>query len=239
MTQAQGGAAGQATAAAPAGAPSRAAPPSPADAPSRADAPAQADAPARVEGPSRAHTRQRIQSVALELFAEQGYDKTSLREIAERLGVTKAALYYHFKSKEDIVNSLVEDFYAEIDELIAWGAALPRTPPARAEVLSRYYGIVSAGTGVFRMLQHNQASVNSLAHTKKRESLYRERMHALAALLTEPGAPVASQLRATMALASVSFGCMFYADQVHDAQELRTMVLGLAYELAGAQPAKN
>ena len=42
-------------------------------------------------------TRQRIQAVALELFTEQGYEKTSLREIAERLNVTKAALYYHFK----------------------------------------------------------------------------------------------------------------------------------------------
>src|SRR5207249_9245344 len=51
---------------------------------------------------ARHDTRQRIQTVALELFAEQGYDKTSLREIAERLDVTKAALYYHFKSKEDI-----------------------------------------------------------------------------------------------------------------------------------------
>src|SRR5580704_12464879 len=49
----------------------------------------------------RGDTRARIQQVALELFAEQGYDKTSLREIAERLDVTKAALYYHFKSKED------------------------------------------------------------------------------------------------------------------------------------------
>ena len=49
---------------------------------------------------ARSDTRARIQQVALELFAEQGYDKTSLREIAERLDVTKAALYYHFKSKE-------------------------------------------------------------------------------------------------------------------------------------------
>ena len=54
-------------------------------------------------------TRSRIQEVALELFTEQGYEATSLREIAERLGVTKAALYYHFKTKDDIVCSLVED----------------------------------------------------------------------------------------------------------------------------------
>ena len=43
-------------------------------------------------GGRRGDTRARIQRVALELFAEQGYERTSLREIAERLGVTKAAL---------------------------------------------------------------------------------------------------------------------------------------------------
>src|SRR5207248_6873055 len=75
---------------------------------------------------ARHDTRQRIQTVALELFAEQGYDKTSLREIAERLDVTKAALYYHFKSKEDIVASLVEDYFGQIDELISWGKTQPR-----------------------------------------------------------------------------------------------------------------
>ena len=47
-------------------------------------------------------TRERILDAALDLFIEQGYDKTSLREIAERVGVTKAALYYHFESKEEI-----------------------------------------------------------------------------------------------------------------------------------------
>ncbi len=58
---------------------------------------------------SRGNTRQRIQDIALELFAERGYEKTSLREIAEQLGVTKAALYYHFRTKEDLVTSLFED----------------------------------------------------------------------------------------------------------------------------------
>src|SRR6185369_14993893 len=56
-----------------------------------------------------ADTRSRIQRIALELFIEQGYEQTSLREIAERLGVTKAALYYHFRTKDDIVDSLVQD----------------------------------------------------------------------------------------------------------------------------------
>ena len=51
-------------------------------------------------------TRERILDVALDLFIEKGYDKTSLREIAEQLGFTKAALYYHFATKDDILMAL-------------------------------------------------------------------------------------------------------------------------------------
>ena len=188
------------------------------------------------QAPARHDTRQRIQAVALELFAEQGYDKTSLREIAERLGVTKAALYYHFKSKEDIVASLVEDYFGQIDDLIAWGRTQPRTAASRAEVLDRYYRIVAEGSGVFRMLQHNQASVSSLAHAKNRSELFRERMDALVGLLTEADAPLESQVRAAVGLASVSFGCMFYADRAGDPEKLRAIVLDIACGLTGAQP---
>jgi AcrR family transcriptional regulator len=183
---------------------------------------------------ARADTRARIQAVALELFAEQGYDKTSLREIAERLDVTKAALYYHFKSKEDIVASLVEDYFGQIDDMIAWGRTQPRTPESRAQVLDRYYRIVAEGSGVFRMLQHNQASVNSLAHAKNRE-VFRERMDAMVGLLTEPDAPLEGQVRAAVALASVSFGCMFYADRTDDPERLRAIVLDIACELTGVR----
>jgi len=102
-------------------------------------------------------------------------------------------------------------------------------------VLRRYYSIVAAAGQVFRMLQHNQASVNSLAHAKNRSELFRERMDALVALLTEPDAPLAIQLRAAMALASVSFGCMFYADRAANPAELEATVLDIAFELTGAQ----
>jgi AcrR family transcriptional regulator len=186
------------------------------------------------EAHARQDTRARIQSVALELFAEQGYDKTSLREISERLGVTKAALYYHFKSKEDIVTSLVEDYFGQIDELVAWGKTRPKTPETRAELLRRYFGIVTAGGEVFRMLQHNQASVNSLAHAKNRSEFFRERMDNLVAVLTEDDPPLASQVRAAVALVSVSFGCMFYADRFDDTGELRDTVLDIAFGLVGA-----
>jgi AcrR family transcriptional regulator len=58
------------------------------------------------DSPSAGSTRERILDIALELFTERGYEKTSLRDIAERLGTTKAALYYHFERKEDILLEL-------------------------------------------------------------------------------------------------------------------------------------
>ena len=65
-----------------------------------------APASAVVPGEEKANTRERILDIALELFTERGYDKTSLRQIAEQLGFSKAAIYYHFASKEDIFMAL-------------------------------------------------------------------------------------------------------------------------------------
>src|SRR6201992_471175 len=90
----------------------------------------------------RGDTRARIQQIALELFAEQGYERTALREIAERLGVTKAALYYHFKSQEDIVRSFTEDYFGHVDALIAWGREQPRSAGTASELLDRYITVV-------------------------------------------------------------------------------------------------
>ena len=62
-------------------------------------------------------TRERILTVANELFIEQGYEGTSLREIADRLDITKAALYYHFRSKDEILTTLLKPFFVLLDDL--------------------------------------------------------------------------------------------------------------------------
>lgn len=58
-------------------------------------------------------TRNAIRDVAVELFAQHGYERTSLREIAERLGMTKAALYYHYPSKQSLLLAIIEPLIAE------------------------------------------------------------------------------------------------------------------------------
>lgn len=54
---------------------------------------------------------------ALDLFADKGYDSTSINDIIEKVGVTKGAFYYYFKSKEQVLDEIVEKFN-EYDALI-------------------------------------------------------------------------------------------------------------------------
>ena len=53
-------------------------------------------------------TKERIINTALELFAERGYPGTSMSDIAKQLGFTKAALYKHYTSKQEILDRIVE-----------------------------------------------------------------------------------------------------------------------------------
>ncbi|MFB2598255.1 TetR/AcrR family transcriptional regulator [Herbiconiux sp. P17] len=77
---------------------------------------------------SGGQTRAEIQQVALTLFSTQGYDATSLREIAERVGISKASLYYHFRSKDEIVASVLGSRGDEAAELLEWVRAQPSGP---------------------------------------------------------------------------------------------------------------
>src|ERR1700755_685582 len=111
----------------------------------------------------RTDTRSRVQKVALELFAEQGYEKTSLREIAERLGVTKAALYYHFRTKEDIVRSLFDDLLEHIDTLVAWGREHDMTLANREELVRRYANMLDGpGAPLVQFMHGNQSAMRDL-----------------------------------------------------------------------------
>jgi AcrR family transcriptional regulator len=179
----------------------------------------------------RRDTRAQVQQVALELFAEQGYEKTSLREIAERLDVTKAALYYHFKSKEDIVHSFTDDYFAEIDGLLEWAKDQPRTEETRREILDRYVGIVLGSGEVFRFLEQNRAAVQAMEASKDRFTRFRGRLDALVDLLAGPGAPLRDRVRATAAMLSVGATCHVYLQQVDDLDKLRAVILEIATDL--------
>lgn len=178
----------------------------------------------------RGNTRQRIQDVALELFSEHGYDKTSLREIAEKLGVTKAALYYHFKTKEDIVISLFQDLSRPCDELVTWAEGQPRTLETKQEVLRRYSEALSSAEPLFRFMQENQAAVRELSIGET----FKQRMLTLFELLKEPDAELRDEVRCITALFSMHAGMFAMQNVKGDPEEKRKAILEVATELVTA-----
>jgi AcrR family transcriptional regulator len=74
--------------------------------------------------------REQLLASACRLFAEKGYEVTSTEEIARKAGLTKGALYFHFKSKEDILLALIESVEDRFREHFA-RLELGRTTPGR------------------------------------------------------------------------------------------------------------
>ncbi|MFI8849573.1 TetR family transcriptional regulator [Streptomyces sp. NPDC053499] len=66
----------------------------------------------------QASTRERILHEAERLFVERGYHATALQEVADRVGITKAALYYHFPSKAEILGDLLNPMTAELEQVL-------------------------------------------------------------------------------------------------------------------------
>ncbi|MFD9127065.1 TetR/AcrR family transcriptional regulator [Kitasatospora sp. NPDC059571] len=147
----------------------------------------------------RSDTRARIVEVALELFASQGYEKTSLREIADRLGVTKAALYYHFKTKDDIVHGIVETMSAPIDDTIAWGEGKPWSPELRDELVRRFAAGMVERAPLLRFFHENQPALRESPAGLE----FKERMLAMIRLVQGPHADFRDRLRASMTLFSI------------------------------------
>ena len=87
--------------------------------------PRQANAQKRTRrGP---HTRKQILDVSLRLISERGFARTTVRDIARKAGITDAAIYYHFQSKREILEALVEErgFVAGLQQLERVSADLP------------------------------------------------------------------------------------------------------------------
>jgi AcrR family transcriptional regulator len=66
--------------------------------------------------------RERIIVTATGMFVERGYEGVAMREIAAACGITKAALYYHFDGKPDLLNEIFTSYLAEIAEVVAASA---------------------------------------------------------------------------------------------------------------------
>lgn len=146
-------------------------------------------------GDTREETRARILATALELIAANGFAGTSTREISERLGFTKAALYYHFRTKDDLLAALVAPAIGELAALAAGMSPRPAAAPRRS-VLAAYADLVISHEDLIRVLSQDPSVANRPPLTAT-APLY-DRLTQLLSGVEAPGAAERARVRAAL-----------------------------------------
>jgi AcrR family transcriptional regulator len=159
-------------------------------------------------------TRERILDVALDLFVDKGYDSASLREIAEQMGFSKAALYYHFASKGDIFFALHLRLHQSMDRLLAdLGPGLVDLATWE-HFLDRAVDEMLANRKLFAMHQRNQNAFQDV-HAEHHHEEHVEIEERMRSLWTDPNTD--PQLRFRMAASfAAGFATIMMAGDVFD-----------------------
>ena len=124
-------------------------------------------------------TRARILANALSLFAKKGYDHTTFNDIAERLKMTKGAVYWHFESKQALLMAIIDEMLVKFGDLIS--ALLPAgvstfeglSFPVVADMMVRHavYTVEDSRMSAFFTLVHEQIRWSSTSMAQMRENL--------------------------------------------------------------------
>ncbi|MEU0564922.1 helix-turn-helix domain-containing protein [Nonomuraea sp. NPDC005983] len=156
-------------------------------------------------------TKARIQAVARELFVQQGVQNTSLRQISDRLGITKPALYYHFASRDDLVRSIVQPMVEDVERFVA-----RREPGDPRKLLEDYFDLIWRHREVIVMVVRE---MSTLAYLDLGERMFDWRRRLITLLLGEE-ITQAAHIRATVALGGMADCTVEYAhlplDEVKD-----------------------
>ncbi|MEV7525342.1 TetR family transcriptional regulator [Streptomyces sp. NPDC091371] len=180
-------------------------------------------------------TRQRILRVSMELFGVRGFHETSLREIAERVGVTKAAVLYHFPGKADILGALVEPMLNDLAAAMANAAAASAAGPGRAR-WAAIEGMLDVWLEHRYLIRLNLQDM-ALATPGPAFARFRDAMLRANALVAGPDPDLAGRVRAAQAVAMLSDPVVLFADAPVGA--LRAAVLDGVHRLLDgtAEPA--
>ncbi len=146
----------------------------------------------------RTQAQTRIIEAALGLFGEHGVNGTSLQMIADRLGVTKAAVYHQFPAKDDIVLAAIEVELVKLEETLA--DADPAAPDARDRVLRHVIEQAVEHRSMVSAVQRDPVIVRLLA----RHEPFRQLMDRLSTVLT--GGRTDAEIRVRVAMVSAAIG---------------------------------
>ena len=196
---------------------------------SSAGGPAAGESPfdsARDKGSARA----RVLEVARDLFAARGYERTPLRAVSDSLGVTKAAIYYHFKAKEDLLVAILGPVLDRIDALIDSVGDGFESPGELRTFLGRYFDEVASDAGVVALLRDPGVAESRLGGRLVSQ-------HARMRVLLGAGADPASVIRTTTALRGLELAVVEFGDAPPD--QVRETALDIAVRVLESDPASS
>jgi AcrR family transcriptional regulator len=184
-------------------------------------------------------TRERILDIALELFVTRGYDKTSLRDIAERLGTTKAALYYHFERKQDILlelhlrlHALGRDALEQLERLEDGQARVDAWPG----LVDHFIDQVLENRELVLMHQRNHNALEELTNNERHRAENDDIERQFRRVLESPAIPLAQRVRMACSLGAVVGALVGGEGLFGDVQmdELAELVRGAIRDLLGS-----
>ncbi|MFL6120961.1 TetR/AcrR family transcriptional regulator [Actinophytocola sp.] len=149
----------------------------------------------------RGETRARLLDTALGLFTVHGVEGTSLQMIADALGVTKAAVYYHFRTKDEITEAVVEPALDELVAILDRAATMPRPGPRADYLIGEFVDLVVRNRVLVAVLCSDPGvnrAVDRILHGEQNV------MTRLPAMLAGPDADEGTEVAAHVALAGVA-----------------------------------
>lgn len=145
-------------------------------------------------------TRRRLIDVAVELFTHRGVAGTSLQIISDELGLTKSAIYHHFRTREELLSAVLEPIISEVASLVD-AASLPRSAQARAErLLVGYAALAVRHRQVFPLLTGDPV-VGEMLRARPHWGALVDRQLALCAGV-EPG--LGGQVKAALVMSGIA-----------------------------------
>lgn len=129
--------------------------------------------------------REEILDAAEALFGNQGIEGTSVGELLERVGIARGTLYYHFESKEAIVEALVQRLVGRLLAAAREAAGASRGRPAMDRIASSLEALRAAGAPSEALMSHLHLPGNLLLHDRVNKALVAGLSEILGALAAE------------------------------------------------------
>lgn len=164
-------------------------------------------------------TRERIVDTAADLFASRGFSRASLQDVADRLGITKAALYYHFDSKDEILLTVLRPYFEAAAAFLDHHAAAESDPHT---VLTSYVDLLLEHRTALDVIAFDRSVLN---HPDIGELSHRQ-TEQLLRLLTGPSPVMERRVAASAALGGVRASAALLRDSSEPA--VRAAVLRAA-----------